>query len=90
MQPLSNRDPKEKEMDSDDRRVRSCRIVRHPSTGLNLQMEGTDLLDGDTGTPTVSQRSESGYGILSAEEDIGKYDMWYDVVCKSDVMYHFV
>ena len=72
----------EKEMDSAARRARSCRIVRHPSTGLNLQMAGADLLDGGTGTPAVSQRSEAGYGILSAKEGIGKYDMWYDVVCK--------
>ena len=49
-------------------------------------MSGADLLDGGTDTSVVSQRSESGYGILSVKEDIGKYDMWYDVVCKADVM----
>ncbi len=48
-------------------------MVRHPSTGWNLPMEGTDLLDGGTGTSVVSQRSESGQGILGDEE--GR-DMW--------------
>jgi aarF domain-containing kinase len=32
------------------RRERSCRMVRHPSTGLNLLMAGADLLVGGTGT----------------------------------------
>ena len=49
-------------------------------------MTGSDLLDGDTDTSAVSQRSEVGYGILSVKEGIGKYDMWYDVVCKEAVM----
>jgi hypothetical protein len=37
-----------------------------------------------TGT-RVSQLSETGQGIMCVKEDIGKYDMWYGVVCK-DVM----
>ncbi len=47
-----------------------------------LLMTGSDLLDGDTDTSTVSQRSESGQRILCDKEDIGKYDMWYGVVCE--------
>ena len=70
-------------MDSAARRARSCRKVRHPSTGLNLLMAGADLLDGGTCTPAVSQRSEAGQGILCAKEGIGKYHMWYGVVCKA-------
>ena len=71
-------------MDSTVRHVRRCRmLVLHPITGLNLLIEGTDLLDGDTDTSTVSQRSESGQRILCDKEDIGKYDMWYGVVCQS-------
>ena len=31
----------------------------------------------------MSQRSEAGRGILCAKEGIGKYDMWYGVVCKA-------
>ena len=72
----------EKAMDSAARRARSCRKVRHPSTGLNLLMAGVDLLDGGTGRPPISQRSEGGRGILCVKEGIGKYDMWYGVVCK--------
>jgi hypothetical protein len=34
-------------------------------------MTGTDLLDGDTVTPAVSQRSEVGKGLLCSKEDIG-------------------
>ena len=45
-------------------------------------MGGADLLDGDTDTPAVSQRSEAGQGILCAKEGTGKYDMWYGEVCK--------
>ena len=44
-----------------------------------LLMVGTDLLDGVTDTPEVSQRSEAGQRILCTKEDIGKYDMWYGV-----------
>ena len=57
-------------------------MVPHPTTGLNLMMTGTDLLDGVTGTPVVSQRSER-QKILCVKEGIGKYDMWYGVVCKT-------
>jgi hypothetical protein len=46
-----------------------------------LLMTGTDLLD--TVTPPVSQRSEVGQRILCGKEDIGKYGMWYGVVCKT-------
>ena len=56
-------------------------MVCHPNTGLNLLIEGTDLLDGAQ-APTTSQRSEGGRGILCDKEGIGKYDMWYGVVCK--------
>ena len=35
------------------------RRVRHHRTGWNLLMTGTDLLDDSTGTPPVSQWSES-------------------------------
>jgi hypothetical protein len=41
----------EKEMDSVVRRAKSCRKVRHQSTGLNLLMTGADLLDGCRDTP---------------------------------------
>jgi hypothetical protein len=37
-----------------------------------LMMTGVDLLDGDTGTTAVSQRSEEGQRILCVKEDIGK------------------
>jgi hypothetical protein len=50
-----------------------------------LLMSGADLLDGDTDTSTVSQGSEVGQWILCNKEDIGKYDIWYGVVCK-DIM----
>ena len=36
-------------------------------------MSGTDLLNGDTGTPVVSQRSELGQEILGVTEGRG---MW--------------
>ena len=45
-------------------------------------MAGADLLNGGTGT-AVSQLSEAGQGIMCAKEGIGKYDMWYGVVCKA-------
>jgi hypothetical protein len=45
-------------------------------------MTGTDLLNGDTDT-VESQLSETGQGIMCAKEGIGKYDMWYGVVCKA-------
>ncbi len=38
-----------------------------------------DLLDGDTGTPGIPQRLESGRGILCVKEGMGKYDMWFGV-----------
>jgi hypothetical protein len=37
-----------------------------------LVMTGADLLDGDTGTTAVLQRSEEGQRILCVKEDIGK------------------
>ena len=46
-------------------------------------MTGADLLDGDTGTTAVSQRSEEGQRILCVKEDMSKYVMWYGVVCKT-------
>ena len=63
----------EKAMDSTVRRARRCRMVRHPITGWNLLMARADRLDGGTGTSEVSQRSESGQGILSPKEGSG---MW--------------
>ena len=53
-------------------------MVRYPNTGWNLVMTGTDRLDGGTGTSVVSQRSESGQGILSAKEGRGMW-LWSDV-----------
>ena len=61
----------EKAMNLAARRARSCRMVRHPRHGMNLLMAGADLLNGGTGTPAVSQRSESGQGILGAKEGRG-------------------
>ena len=58
-------------------------MVRHPITGLNLLMTGTDRLDGGTDTSGVSQRSETGRGKLGAKGGRGKYDMWYDCVVKA-------
>jgi hypothetical protein len=57
-------------------------MVRHPNTGQNLVMTGADLLNRGTVTP-VSQPSEAEQGIKFAKEGIGKYDMWYGVVCKA-------
>jgi hypothetical protein len=54
-------------------------MVRHPRTGQNLLMSGTDRLNGDTDTPTVSQRSESGQGILGVTEGRGVW-VWSSVV----------
>ena len=51
----------------------------HPRVGQNLLMAGTDRLDGGTDTSVVSQRSESGQGILTVKVGRGKYD----VVCKT-------
>ncbi len=45
-------------------------------------MSGTDLLNRNTDT-VVSQLSEVEQGIMCVKEDIGKYDMWYGVVCKT-------
>ena len=77
--PQSLRSGTEKAMDSAARRARSCRMVRHPSTGWNLLMAGADRLDGDTDTAVVSQRSESGQGILGAKEGRGML-VWSAVV----------
>jgi hypothetical protein len=49
-------------------------------------MTGSDLLNRGTDT-VVSQLSEEEQGIMCVKEDIGKYDMWYGVVCKSDVLH---
>ena len=35
------------------RRVRSCRMARHPNLGWKLLMAGADRLDGGTGTAVV-------------------------------------
>ena len=69
----------EKTMDSVSRHVSSCRMVHHPSTGWNLLMTGSDLLNGDTDKPAVLQRSESGQGILGAKESRGMW-LWSTVV----------
>ena len=42
----ASRSGTEKAMDSAVRHAKSCRMVHHPSTGLNLLMSGTDLLSG--------------------------------------------
>ncbi len=42
-------------------------------------MPGADLLNGGTGTPVVSQRLESGQGILGAKEGRGMW-LWSAVV----------
>jgi hypothetical protein len=55
-------------------------MVRHPSTGWNLLMAGADLLDEGTGTPAVSQRSESGQGILGAKAGRGGMLLWSAMV----------
>jgi hypothetical protein len=62
----------EKAVDSVDRHSSCWSMVHHPSTGQNLLMTGTDLLDTPTGT-TVAQRSDTGQGILGAKEGKG---MW--------------
>ena len=54
-------------------------MVHHPRTGWNLLMTGSDLLDGDTDTPVVSQRSESGSGILGVKEGRSTW-LWSVVV----------
>ena len=43
----------------------------HPRVGQNLLMTGADLLGGCTCTPAVSQRSESGQGIIGAKAGKG-------------------
>ena len=50
--------------------------------GTMMLMEGVDLLDGDTGTPVVSRRSEARQRILCVKEGIGKYG----VVCKAGLI----
>jgi hypothetical protein len=57
-------------------------MVRHPNTEQNLLMSGDDLLNRVTVTE-VSQLSEAEQGIMGVKEGIGKYDMWYGVVCKA-------
>ena len=69
----------EKSMDSSVRHVRRCRMVRNTSTGWNLLVPGTDLLNGGTGTPVVLQRSESGQGILGVKGGRGMW-LWSGVV----------
>ena len=69
----------EKALDSAARRAKSCSMVRHPSTGQNLLMAGADRHNGGTGTPVVSQRSESGQGILGPKEGRGMW-VWSAVV----------
>jgi hypothetical protein len=59
----------------------------HPRVGQNLLMARADRLDGDTGTTVVSQRSESGLGILAAKAGRGKYDVLYDMVWKDVVSF---
>jgi hypothetical protein len=54
-------------------------MVHHPRMGQNLLMTGGDRLNGGTGTPPVSQRSESGEGILGAKEGRGMW-VWSAVV----------
>ena len=61
----------EKALDSDPRHTRSGRMVRHPITGQNLEMAGTDRLNDGTDTSPISQRSESGHVILGAKEGRG-------------------
>jgi hypothetical protein len=68
----------DKALDSATRRTRSWSMVRHPSTGQNLLMSGTDLLDAPTGT-VVTQRSEAGQGILGAKEGKGMW-VWSGMV----------
>jgi hypothetical protein len=51
----------------------------HPRVGQNLLMAGADRLSGGTGTPAVSQRSESGQGILGAKAGRGML-LWSAVV----------
>jgi hypothetical protein len=48
-------------------------MVRQPSTGQNLLMEGADLLNGGTGT-AVSQLSEAGqeYHIVCCAKEVKK------------------
>ena len=53
-------------------------MVRHPSTGQNLLMSGEDRLKATTGT-VVTQRSESGQGILGVKEGKGMW-VWSGVV----------
>jgi hypothetical protein len=57
-----------KALASTTRHAKSFSMVRHPSTGQNLLMSGTDRLNGGTDTPTISQRSESGQVILDSKE----------------------
>ena len=55
-----------------------------PSEGrTEPAVSGVDRLDGVTDTPVVSQRSESGQGILTVKTGRGKYVELYDVVSKS-------
>ncbi len=72
--PMQNalRSGTEKALDSAARRARSWSMVRHPRKGQNLLMSWADLLDAPTGT-AVTQRSETGQGILGAKEGKG---MW--------------
>ena len=49
-----------------------------PRVGQNLLMSRDDRLSGDTGTPSESQRSESGCGILGVKG--GRGMLWWSVV----------
>ena len=64
--------------DTTDRCVMIWTRYIHPKVGQNL-MVGDDLLDGCTYTSEVSQRSESGQGILGDKAGRGLL-LWYDVV----------
>ena len=55
-------------------------VTRSNNPRQNLLMTGTDRLDGGVDTSVVSQRSESGQGILTTKAGRGKYDVLYDVV----------
>jgi hypothetical protein len=57
-------------------------MVRHPSTGQNLLMAGADLLKTPTGTAVV-QQSETGLGILGAEEGKGMWVWSVVLVCSA-------
>ena len=61
--------------------VSGLKMHNHPKVGLNLLMAWDDRLIGGAGTPTVSQRAETGQGIMGGKGSKGKCDMLYDAVC---------